>query len=353
MRRLWYIYYMEDIWNYLKTTKKPIVLYGMGNGADKIISVCRQYDIKISGVFSSDSFVRKKIFHGMSVTDYKTAKEKFGNMVILLCFGTALQEVIGNIKRIAKENELYAPDVPVYGETLFCYEYYEKMKDEFKHIYDILADDISKKTFNGIISYKLTGDIQHLFNCETDESEPYQSFLKLGDNEIYLDLGAYRGDTVLSFCDRVKQWKKIIAVEPDKKTYSKLITATEHLDNINIHNINAAVSDKCGKALFGMNGSRGLSNSGKLIQTDILTVDSLNAFPTFIKMDIEGAEAKAIKGAQKTISVCRPKMQIAAYHRSEDLIEIPKSVLSLRNDYKIYLRHNPCLPAWDVNYFFI
>ena len=239
---------MKDLWSYLKTTKKPIVLYGMGNGADKIISVCRQYGIKISGVFSSDSFVRQKIFHGMPVTNYETAKEKFGDMVILLCFGTALPEVITNIKRIAKENELYAPDVPVYGETLFCSEYYEKKKDELGRIYDILADDISKKTFNDIISYKLTGNIQYLFDCETDESEPYQSFLKLGDDETYLDLGAYRGDTVLSFCKRVKGWNKIIAVEPDKKTYGKLITATESL--CNIQNINAAASHKCGKALF-------------------------------------------------------------------------------------------------------
>ena len=342
---------MEDIWNYLKTTKKPIVLYGMGNGADKIISVCRQYGIKISGVFSSDSFVRKKIFHDMPVTDYETAKEKFHDMIILLCFGTSLPEVITNIKRIAKENELYAPDVPVYGETLFCSEYYEQRKDEFKHIYNILADDISKKTFKDIISYKLTGNIEYLYNCETDESEPYHSFLKLSDDETYLDLGAYRGDTVLSFCERVKQWNKIIAVEPDKKTYGKLITATEHLGNI--QNINAAVSDKCGEALFSMNGSRGLGKSGKLIQTDVLTVDSLNITPTFIKMDIEGAEVAVINGSQKTISVCRPKMQIAAYHRSGDLIDIPKAVLSIRNDYKVYLRHNPCLPAWDVNYFFI
>ncbi|MBR6903005.1 MAG: hypothetical protein IKN39_03855 [Clostridia bacterium] len=56
---------------------------------------------------------------------------------------------------------------------------------------------------------------------------------------------------------------------------------------------------------------------------------------------------------KKTISKFRPKMQIAAYHRSEDLIEIPQSVLTIRNDYNVYLRHNPCLPAWDVNYFFM
>ena len=80
---------MKDLWTYLKTATKPIVLYGMGNGADKIISVLNRYDIKISGVFASDGFVRKKVFHGFNVTDYKTAKDTFGDMIVLVCFGSS------------------------------------------------------------------------------------------------------------------------------------------------------------------------------------------------------------------------------------------------------------------------
>lgn len=342
---------MKDIWNYLKSTEKPVVLYGMGNGADKIISVCQKYGIKISGVFSSDGFVRKKTFHGMPVTDYKTAKEMFGDMIVLLCFGTALPEVISNINNIAKENELYAPDVPVYGDTLFCAEYYSDKKTEFDYIYNLLADEISKKVFSNIINYKLTGDIKYLFSCETECEEPYASFCKLSDKETYLDLGAYRGDTVLSFCNRVKNWNSIVAVEPDKKTYEKLKAATSDIKSINY--INAFAGDRSGTTSFNMNGSRGVGKGGACVTVEMITVDSINIAPTFIKMDIEGAEAVAIKGAQYTIKKHKPKMQIAAYHRSEDLIDIPKTVLGLVRDYKIYLRHNPCLPAWDVNYFFI
>ena len=74
---------MKDLWNYLKEANKPIVLYGMGNGADKIISVLNRYGIKISGVFASDGFVRQKVFHGFNVTDYKTAKETFGSTFLV------------------------------------------------------------------------------------------------------------------------------------------------------------------------------------------------------------------------------------------------------------------------------
>lgn len=343
---------MMDLWNYLKTTKKPILLYGMGDGADKIISVLNNYDIKISGVFASDGFVRKKIFHGFEVSDYSSAKAKFGDMIVLLCFGTPLPEVIANIRRIASEQELYAPDVPVYGNTLFNSEYVQSNIDELRRIYNILADDLSRKVFENTVRYKLSGDIKYLFDCESSPDEPFESFLMLSNNETYFDLGAYRGDTVADFLTRVDSYKRIVAVEPDIKTFNKLTMAT--VDIKNIENINAAVTDKCGTIEFDMNSSRGSSaKGGSLI--DAVSIDSFLKYgaPTFIKMDIEGQELAAISGAVRTISEYSPKMQIAAYHRSEDLITLPKAVLRINGNYKLYMRHFPCLPSWDINYYFV
>ena len=344
---------MKDLWTYLKTANKPIVLYGMGNGADKIISVLNRYDIKISGVFASDGFVRQKVFHGFTVTDYKTAKETFGDMVVLVCFGSSLPDVIANIKRIAEEQELYAPDVPVYGDVLFNMEYVLQNKDKFAGVYERLADDLSKKVFHNAIMYKLTGKTDYLFECETPINEIYQNILKFENDEVYFDLGAYRGDTVEEFLSVVDNYSKIVAVEPDFKTYNKLCLATNDVKNIT--NINACVSDVDGQMSFEMNGSRG-STIGKGDDTiTSVTIDSMarENLPTYIKMDIEGAELSAIRGGADVIANHRPKMQIATYHRSEDLILIPQEVLSLRDDYKVYLRHFPSLPCWDMSYYFI
>ncbi len=340
----------RELWDYLKTTNKPIILYGMGNGADKIIKVLEEKNIEFQGIFASDGFVRDKLFHGIKISSYKELKSKFKDMIVLLCFGTQRAEVIQNILKIASEQELYAPEVAVIGGGLFDLEYYNLHKAELDYVYSRLADQKSKETFENIIKYKLSGKIDYLLNCQVSTDEPYSSFLKL-KNENFVDLGAYTGDTVIDFKDRCPNYQKITAIEPDAKTFKKLTKNTQKFENISL--INACVSNECGKRSFSMKGGRNssLSDDGKML--DCITVDSLKTDATYIKMDIEGEEENAILGAKQTILNHKPKMLISAYHRTDDFIKIPQAVLNIRDDYKIYLRHFSYLPAWDTNFYFI
>ena len=340
----------KELWNYLKSATKPIVLYGMGNGADKIINVLTQYGIQISGVFASDGFVRDKYFHNFKISSYRELKEKFGDMIVLLCFGSSRTEVLENILKIANEQELYAPEVPVIGGGLFTEEYYKTNKKDFDIVYSRLADDFSRKTFENIIKYKISGKINYLLDCQVTTDEPFSSFLKL-NNENFIDLGAYNGDTVEDFINRCPNYSRITAVEPDIKTFKKLQKNTENIQNLTL--INACVSNECGFLPFAMKGGRNssLTNGDTLLKS--INVDSLNDNATYIKMDVEGEEVNAILGAKETIQNFKPKMLISAYHRTDDFIKIPQAVLNIRNDYKIYLRHFEGLPAWDTNFYFI
>lgn len=343
----------KELWKYLKNAEKPIVLYGMGNGADKIIKVLDSYGIKYSGVFASDGFVRDKEFHGFKISSYSALKDRFSDMIVLLCFGSSRAEVIENVKRISLEQELYAPEVPVIGGGLFTEQYLKENKEEFKAVYDRLADEKSKQTFENIINFKLSGKIDYLFDCQVNEDEPYISFLKLNNNESFLDLGAYTGDTVLDFVDRAVIYKNITAVEPDKKTFKKLLKNTEHLQNI--YCINKCISSFCGTGNFAMNAGRNSVVSLDGTETEFITVDSITQAKdvSFIKMDVEGEELAAINGAENTIMVNKPKMLISCYHRTDDLLSIPKAVFHKRNDYKLYMRHFSSLLAWDTNYYFV
>lgn len=343
----------KELWQYLKTVKKPVVLYGMGNGADKIIKVLDSYGINFQGVFASDGFVRNKEFHGHKISSYSELKEKFGEMIVLLCFGSSRSEVIENVRKIAREQELYAPEVPVIGGGLFTESYVKDNKDNFKWVYEKLADEKSRQTFRNIINFKLSGKVEYLFDCEVNADEPYESFLKLTNNETFLDLGAYNGDTVADFINRTDGYKEIIAVEPDRKTFKKLLKATENYKNITC--VNKCISSFCGTGNFAMNSGRNsvVSESGS--ETEFITADSLlkGKEVSYIKMDVEGEEVGAINGAENTINNYKPKMLISCYHRTDDLLTIPKAVFEKRGEYKLYIRHFSSVPAWDTNYYFI
>lgn len=340
---------LNDLWKRLEKTDKPIVLYGQGDGADKILNECEKRNIKACGVFASDDFVRHQQFHGFTVKSYDELRAELGNMLVLIAFGTQRSDVLCNIKRIAAKSETYAPDVAVIGGGLFDKAYCREHISELSEIYKRLCDDISRQTFIDIISYKLTGDIKYLFDCESSD-EP----LVFDDNEIYLDLGAYTGDTVADFMQKTGgRYGKIIAVEPDAKNFTKLVKNTDTLNNIT--HINKAVSNRREKICFAMKSGRNSARaaSGKMLSAD--SVDNMlsGGKCTYIKMDVEGQERAAVLGAANTIATYKPKMKIAAYHRFDDIVQIPLAVFGQYNGYSLYLRHKPYVPAWDTDYFFV
>ena len=343
---------MQDLWTYLKTATKPIFLYGTGNGADKILDELYRLEISVSGVFASDGFVRNRSFRGFPVQSYGDVKAKYGDIIVLVAFGSFLPEVIDNIKRIAAENELYAPDVPVIPDgTIFNLEYAREYKAELTEAYSYLADEQSKKVFENTVLYKLTGDIKYLFDCETKQSEIFD-IMDIGSTETFIDLGAYNGDTVLEFASLAPNYKSIIAVEPDAKNFRKLTANTEKLENIT--RINAAVGETNGKTNFKMSGGRNSAKSDKGTEINQICVDLLNVGErAYIKFDVEGAEIAAIRGAEKTIKSMKPKLNIAAYHKNSDIFDICVLVKKMNPDYNVYMRHHPYIPSWDTNYYFI
>ena len=344
---------ITTLWERLAQSDKKILLYGTGNGADKIIDELSRLGIPLSGVFASDGFVRKRTFRGFPVMSYSEAKEKFGDFIVLVSFGSSREEVISNIVNISKERELYSVDVPVYGENIFNRAFYEAHKGEIEKVRSHLADEKSVQVFDSIISFKLTGDIRLLLNCQTDRDEAYDNILKLTDDEVYVDLGSFNGDTVNEFLSHVSSYRKIYAVEPDRKNFRKLTENTRNIENIEY--LNCCVSDERGEILFSSDGGRSgyADKSGIPVKSE--TVDGIlgSEKATYIKFDVEGLEAKAIDGAAETIKNHKPKMLISCYHRSEDIFELPLKVLSIREDYKVYIRHNPYIPAWDTQFYFV
>ena len=341
------------MWQKLKETKKPILLYGMGDGAEKILTELDKREIPVQGVFASLGFVRGQRFAGYEVTDYRTARERYGEMVVLLCFGTHRREVMAQIAALAAEQELYAPDVPVAGERPFTAEYASRHREELEQVYGVLADEQSRRVLRQVVEYKLTGKIAPLLDCQTEPEEAWRNILRLTGEERYLDLGAYTGDTIAEFIGQVGTWRSITALEPDPASFARLEQNTAGLHDCVLYRL-GAYSRYARLPLAGAagRGSR-LAPQGTLAEWDSVDNILCGQPVSYVKIDVEGQESAALAGMQKTLRRCRPKLLVSAYHRAEDLFRLPLQVMALCPDYRVYLRHYPCLPTWDVNYYFV
>ena len=172
---------------------------------------------------------------------------------------------------------------------------------------------------------------------------PYDS----GIEEVFVDAGCMDGETSLGFIKWCNgNYKNIIAFEPDPKLYPNCTEKLKHVRNFTIHPFGLWHEDTTLRfdSSTVMGNSHIVNDSNQqdnVLEIKVLKLDDIlnGEKVTFIKMDIEGAELNALRGAEQTIAKHRPKLAISAYHKPEDIYAIPSYILSLNSDYKFYLRH--------------
>jgi len=340
------------LWDYLAQADKPVVLYGKGNGAEKILACCETIGVEVKAIFASDDRPSHNLFHDMPVEKLDDVLLRYPDPIILFCFGSERPEVVDMMEDLASRFESYFPDMPVSDGPLISDEFVEENRDRIQSARKLLSGYKSRRVFDNLLSYKSSGKIEYLVNSESDQKEK-RKLLKLSNDEHFLDLGAYTGDTIDEFLDWKKgKYKHITAFEANDKNYNKLQENKGYLENITF--INKAVWDCSEELIFSGRSGR---NFG--ILTDIagrktepfrvsaVSIDELDLDPSFVKMDIEGAERQALIGMKKALNEYHPKLQISVYHRTDDFYEIPLLLEELCPGYKMYLRHHRALPAWE------
>lgn len=383
----------KSLWEYLKTVEKPIVLYGTGDGADKVLDRLADCGITVSGIFASDEFVRGQQFHGFIVRKYSELLALRGNVIVLIAFASELPEMLTRFYKLAQVHETYAPHVPVFsGDETVTPEWINKYETELQMVYGRLADAVSRETFAAVLNYKLSGKLLYLESCTTKRNDDLKEIFSFGDSETYVDAGAYNGDTIQEFLELTDhQYKKILALEPDPKNFKKL---EENIRQKAIENtvcIPAGVWSTCGIMELKGNGGRQstfwkegtltldnipekeslktkciISNMSqkssvrkkiKVQQIDVVSVDAVlgNDHADYMKFDVEGVEKEALEGAEQHLIPDRdgklPKLLIAAYHHDEDIFSLPLLLWKLQPRYRVYLRKHPYVPAWEINFF--
>ena len=190
--------------------------------------------------------------------------------------------------------------------------------------------------------------------CGNSETQYFDVFAP-AEGETVLDVGACDGATSLQFL----QWggdkiRRVFAFDFDPVNIERCREKLRDFrDKVTLVEKGTWDEDKVMyvDSDFIGSGKSNVSESGK-IKVQLATIDSMmkDEPVTFIKMDIEGAELRALKGARNIIIKNHPRLAICIYHKPEDICEIPAYILSLVPEYKFYVRHYSSSPSETVLY---
>jgi len=240
--------------------------------------------------------------------------------------------------------------IPVISPEEMC------TKTEYKSYAVVLSNEVWQQTNSDIlIANGFSSDdlfvIEGQYGFTNYKYKPSyfeQDFIVLTDNEIYVDVGCFNGDTIKKFIKACNgNYNKIYGFEPHPVNYKQTTEAIEKINAEKIKIISEGAWSSEGEFSFVTGYGDGTEAGARIIEHGDLTIKTTtldkalgNTDVTFIKMDIEGAEYEALKGAKETIKRCKPKLAICLYHRPEDILEIPIFLYSIMPDYKFYIRHH-------------
>lgn len=305
----------------------------------------------------SNPLKKDKLYSGRYriVTPESGIENRDGRYILISC-----ADIDGVMKTLEEKNALdrvLACDFTSVDFDMTPYAFIWSHIEEFEQAYGLLCDDKSRKTFVSILNYRISRDSRYLYGLSDDGEEEYFAPGLISPNiSVFVDAGAYTGDTVEAFIRHTKgRYKKIISLEPDVDNYNKLISYIEAkgITNIEAYNL-GAWSEKTILHFDAVSLGGGTSSHISAAGNSIVPVDCIdnivNEKVDMIKMDIEGAEAAALNGCRRIIAADMPSLAICVYHKEEDLFEIPILIHCLCPKYQLYIRQYGCASAETVCY---
>lgn len=228
------------------------------------------------------------------------------------------------------------------GDSAFMtFDWVKANQDRLEATYESLQDKLSKESMAAFINQKISADLRYLSAVRRKKQYFEDGLVEFSECERFLDCGAFDGDSAVAFIDALQQrginsYQEIISFEPDSNNYQKMCQR-----NLPRHTcVCKGVAEKPGMASFAIDGTSSRVQVGSKKQIELESIDHyLNGSQvTMIKMDIEGMELSALKGAEQTIRTWKPKLAICIYHKREDLWQIPEYIKGLVPDYQFYIR---------------
>ncbi|MFH2002764.1 MAG: FkbM family methyltransferase [Planctomycetota bacterium] len=357
-------------------TGSSVVLFGTGSAGKNLLPIIRNHGVAPVCFCDNNPVSTGQVFCGLPVLSFSQLTKDHRESLIVI-----------TTNRYSREIRRQLLDAGFHGDRIFSVahgplvffthidqwrwprEDLNAFQDELEHTYTLLSDDKSKDLFiNRIALFAGGTDYQSFlkFICKHSDligkfgfsppsrSTDYENFFYFNNDVVYLDnretfvdVGAYDGDSTEEFlasCKaRGKDYRKVFCFEPDTNNFSRLQAKMAQNRDVtclsfglwtHAASLNFESSDQIEEA----RSARVVSGGGARIQVDSLDHLLPNETVTFIKMDVEGAECEALRGASWIISRDKPKLAISVYHSRDDIFRIPLLVHEICPEYRLYLR---------------
>lgn len=329
----------------------PIVICGAGYIAQITWEFMQKRGLSADYVAVDEQYLTQDIhFYGLPVTSFETlthSGKQYNYIIAMQHFSDVLREKLAQSSR-----EMLFYDcafIGVNSPEIFTYEWCKANDAVLNDFYTSLEDVRSQETLLAYLNQRICArEGYYAQQLHTQHYFP-QELITLGENEVFVDCGAFNGDSIDGFMRALARNdagppERIFAFEPDTETFALLQKNTSSLPQC-LCLPNGVWHEKTSMYFNASNSlSSSIDDESGALKVDLLTIDEVTAGHdvSFIKMDIEGAELAALKGAQKTITAHQPILAISLYHKPEDLITIPQFIHELHRDYRFWLRaHHP------------
>lgn len=226
--------------------------------------------------------------------------------------------------------------------------------DAVRAAFALLADDNSRREYVDQVRVRVTGEFAHLAPPSGREQYFLPDLPLLGERPVFVDCGAFDGDSLIQFVRHCPdEFEKAIALEPDPSNFAKLGAVIAGLSSevrTRVKALPCATGAARGTVRFTSTGlaSASVSVAGD-VEVECVTLDELlkDDRPTYVKMDIEGAEPATLQGSRETLRRSRPALAISLYHLQDHLWSIPLAVRDLCPDYEFRVERHNC-DIWDL-----
>lgn len=334
----------------LRKYKESLLLFGTGELGRKTANILIKHGCKPVAFIDNNVKLHGSEILGIPIFSLDEAKDLYpASLMVVTIFtnGPVLQQL--NKEKI--EAITFAELAWSYPQWFlpFCFIEYPhkifKCKDDVLSCLEIFGDEKSQKEYLGQISWRLSLDRASLPDHDIAAETYFPSDLfEISDSEVFVDCGSYDGDTIRDFIKRSGgNYSEVVAIEPDPLSRKKILHWKENLDvesRKRIRIISQAASNEEGTVMFDASGTVGSSMGGGSIEVKCAPLDKIirPSHPTFIKMDIEGAEPLALCGAANVLREDEPILAVCLYHAQEHLWELPLLIHRINPNYKLFLR---------------